>query len=99
MDRDYKVGDWVIYMNKMESDKRKGLCGISLYGKIAKIIHIDITYLLEFKDWIDGHDGSESLKKRKEKGKGKSGHCYWALSKKEIKPAIDHLKFKKWIKG
>jgi len=94
--REFKVGDWVIYTNKKESDEHKDLCGISLYGELAKVHYIGKfgLYLLEFKKHIKGHDGSAQLKK----GKGKNGHCIWCFDN-EFKLAIDHLKFKKWIKG
>jgi len=90
--RDYKVGDWVIYIDKENSNEWKEEFGISLYKKIAKIIEIgNYAYLTEFKDPIGNtpYDGE---------GKGKIGHCRWS-SKRRVKLAIDHLKFKKWIKG
>jgi len=88
----YKIDDWIIYIDKEESDNWENHYGISLYGKTAKIIKIDKddrTYLLEFKKFVNGL----SLKKI-----GKQGHCIWCFNK-EFKSAIDHLKFKKWIKG
>jgi len=87
----YKIGDWVIYTDKDYSNNWKKQYGISLYGKIAKIIHIerelDILYLLNFKEYINSF----------RKTKGKSGHCIWCKHF-EIK-FLDSLKFKKWIKG
>jgi len=94
--REYKIGDLVIYINKMFSDYWEKKKGVSLYRKLAKIIDIDndnsLPYLLEFKEWVNGHDGHGS------KIKGKKGHCWWC-SENEFKLAIDYLKFKKWIKG
>jgi len=37
----YKIGDWVIYTHKKNSEHWKNKYGISLYGKTVKIIHID----------------------------------------------------------
>jgi len=88
--RDYQVGDTVIYKDKKISDLWKRNKGISLYNKIAKIIKIDIAftgYLLEFKEYI-----------MSPLSKGKNGHCKWCYNNK-FELAIDHLKFKKWVKG
>jgi len=88
----YKIGDWIIFIDKEMSDKFRNSTGISLYKKLAKIIYIipDNEYLLEFKDPIgNDHNGD---------GRGKKGHCGWCV-KSEFKSAINHLKFKKWIKG
>jgi len=91
--REYQIEDWVIYTLKQYSDYWKKRTGISLYGKTAKIIYINKKekgiYLLEFKEYIVGHNGG---------GKGKSGHC-WHCDKNEFKLDIDYLKFKKWVKG
>jgi len=88
MNRDYKIGDWVIFIDKSWSDWWKKGYGIFLYGKIAKIIRIDNnSHLLEFKEHID------SIPKEQ----GKNGHCLWSTLN-QIK-SIDLLKFKKWIKG
>jgi len=90
--RDYKIDDWVIYIDKENSNKWKKEFGISLYGKIAKIIYFyfdstnnNYNYVLEFKESIRG------------KGEGIEGHCNWCNCF-EFK-SIDHLKFKKWVKG
>lgn len=82
----YKVGDEVIYMLKVYTLEKK----IYLYKKLAKIIYIDKinqNYLLEFKDYIDGHDGN---------GLGKKGHCRWIFTEEEVKP-LNSLKLKKFI--
>jgi len=71
MKREYKIGDWVIFIDKEQSDLWKRAFRISLYKKIAKIIYIEDTsspHLLEFRDWINGHNGLEGKK-------GKEGHC------------------------
>ena len=89
----YKIGDWIVYIDKERSKWWKDLKGISLYGKIGKIIDIYksdrfIPYLIEFKEYINGHDGI---------GKGKNGHCSWC-SKQEI-TSLDRLKLKKLLEG
>jgi len=89
MNRDYKIND-IVYTDKLESSYWNRDGSSSLYGKIAKIIDINNeVYTLEFKKYIAGHDGY---------GKGKKGYC-WNCSNRCFKLAIDHLKFKKWIKG
>jgi len=95
--REFKVGEYVTFIDKKWSDTRKELYGFSLYRKIAKILDIDtkvkdiyVSHLLEFKEFINGNDGDGD-------GKGKQGHCEWC-TKSEIQ-SIDHLKFKKWVKG
>jgi len=90
--REYKIGDIVIWIDKGFSDAWKENHGISLYGKIAQIIDINTKYnhcLLEFKENINGKDGYR---------RGKKGHCWWSKLN-TIEYAIDHLKFKKWVKG
>jgi len=88
--RDYKIGDWVIWIDKKHSNDWKQYCKITLYKKVAKIIDIDDSeYLLEFKEHIDSGTGWEN---------GKKGHCIWCENHK-FKLAINYLKFKKWIKG
>jgi len=93
MNRDYKKGDVVIWIDKEASDYWKRSRGISLYGKIAKIMTFDKSeniYALKFKDWIN----SDIL------GNSYTKNGYGLESYKEgFKLAIDHLKFKKWIKG
>ena len=87
----YKIGDWIIYNNKEWSNEWKKTIGFSLYGKIGKIIYISKkyeSYLIEFKEFIDGHDGG---------GKGNEGHCLW-FDEKEI-TSLDQLKLKKLIEG
>jgi len=94
MNRDYKVGDWVIWINKKQSVYWKEMKGISLYGKLAKIIYINKynVFLLEYKDYVGGYSvGGYS-------GEGKDGHCWFCLDE-DFELAIDSLKFKKWIKG
>jgi len=89
----YKINDWVVFIDREESTKRKMEINISLYGKIAKIIKVDRShrwpYVIEFKEYI----GSTSFTHL-----GKLGHCRWCEDH-EIKSTIDSLKFKKWIKG
>jgi len=91
MNREYKIGDEVIYSNISCSNMWEDWNGNSLYGKIAKIIKISNNFcLLEFKENTNSnYDGL---------GEGKEGHCWWC-DKNEFKLAIDHIKFKKWIKG
>jgi len=99
MNREYQIGDLVVWIVKSYSAYHypQKEYEVSLYGKIAKIIYIDYNssypYLLEFKDYINGHDGNYTGKR-----KGKKDHCWWC-KENEIKSATDHLKFKKWIKG
>jgi len=89
MNRDYKVGDWVIYIDKLIAkivyeygDRNE----FQIYKKLAKIIYIyekDNNYLIEFKDII-----------------GKDNGLYTRYCEKhQIKSAVDSLKFKKWVKG
>ena len=86
----YKIGEWIIYNNKKWKNYWKKTYGISLYGKIAKIIDIsDSLYLIEFKEFIYSYDGD---------GKGKDGHCLWCR-KKEITLYKDYFKLKKFIEG
>jgi len=93
----YKIGDEIIFTSKEQSNKWKKECRVFLYEKVAKIIYIykfksfyKDSYLLEFKDPI-GNDYDGGVKR------GKKGHCSW-WEKTEFK-SIDHIKFKKWIKG
>jgi len=93
MNKEFKVGDWVIFTSKETNDYNQRLRKVFLYNKIAKIIKINRSannFLLEFKEYINGHEGNNP--------KGKDGHC-WNFSSHYFKLAIDHLKFKKWIKG
>jgi len=89
----YKIGDWIVYIDKEWSKWWKDLHGVSLYGKIAKIIHIDNNkyyhYSLEFKEFIYGHNGNR---------KGREGHCLWCCKEKEF-ISLDQLKLKKLIRG
>jgi len=89
--RDHKVGDWVIFTDKKISATWEKSHKSSLYNKIAKIIYIimDSSYLLEFKKNINNYRGNR---------KGRDGHCKWCGGM-QFKYAIDHLKFKKWVKG
>jgi len=86
----YKIGDWIIYTDKKHSNEWKKTYGISLYGKIGKIIYIDKNlywpYTIEFKEFINGHDGRR---------KGKKGYCEWCEDKEII--SLDQLKLKKLI--
>ena len=89
----YKIGDWIVYIDKEWSKRRKELKGISLYEKIAKIIYIDSDswpYLIEFKENINGHTGN---------GRGKEGYCLWCTTKQEITLYKDYFKLKKFIEG
>jgi len=87
MNRKYKIGDIVIFIDKEGSDIRKREFGVSLYRKIAKITYIDneleLSYYLEFRKSYD----QEKF------------HYHQWCNKDEFKLAIDHLKFKKWVKG
>ena len=88
----YKIGAWVVYINKQWSKWWKKTYGISLYGKIGKIIDIDnphLSYLIEFKEYINGHDG---------RGKGKNGNCSWC-DEKRLSLYKDFYKLKKFIEG
>jgi len=97
--REYKIGDYVISTTKLHSCYASYKNAVSLYQKVAKIIAINHTiyynrpYLLEFKEYINGHDGLGVGKM-----KGKDGYCWW-YTDKDFKIAIDYLKFKKWVKG
>ena len=88
----YKIGDWIVYTDKEWSNKWKKDYGFSLYGKVAKIIYIEkycnlpLPYLIEFKKYINGHNGS---------GKGKDGYCLWCRKKEII--SLDQLKLKKLL--
>ena len=87
----YKIEDWIVYTDKKWSNQRKKKRGISLYGKIGKIIYIDNThlpYLVEFKEFI----GSPSVIR-----KGKKGYCEWCEDKEII--SLDQLKLKKLLEG
>jgi len=86
----YKIEDWIVYTDKKWSNQRKKKRGISLYGKIGKIIDIDynnkyIYYLVEF-------IGSPSVIR-----KGKKGYCEWCEDKEII--SLDQLKLKKLLEG
>ena len=89
----YKIGDWIVFIDKEWSNHWKEIYGISLYGKIGKIIDINrITvwpYLIEFKEFIDGTSG---------RGKGKNGNCRWC-HEKQISLYKDYFKLKKFIEG
>jgi len=87
--RDYQIGDWVIYIDKKLNDHWKTWKGISLYGKIAKIVDIRKynIYTLEFKEFINSeHNGY---------GKGKNGHCYLCIKTQFM--SLEHLKLKKLL--
>ena len=86
----YKIGEWIVYTDKEFSNKWKQYYEAFLYGKIGKIIDIDKNvwpYLIEFKEFVNGHDGD---------GKGKDGHC-WGCEEKEITLYKDFYKLKKFI--
>ena len=90
----YKINDWIVFIDKKISKWRKKDYGISLYGKIGKIIDIDynnkyIYYLVEFKEYINGYDGE---------GKGKDEHCRFCIDK-EITLYKDYFKLKKLLEG
>ena len=88
----YKIGDWIVYTNKKWSSIWKEHSEISLYGKIGKIIGIDnesLPFLIEFKENINGYDGS---------GKGKDKHCQWCKDK-EITLYKDYFKLKKLLQS
>jgi len=84
--REFKVGDMVIWTDQKWSKVWEEEYKVYLYGKLAKIIYFDSiinTYILEFKEFINGHDGRL----------GKDGYCKWA-SRHQIE-SLDHLKLKK----
>ena len=89
----YRVGEWIVFTNKKWiSIWKEPKIEISLYGKIAKIIYIDKnyeSYLIEFKEFINGHTGN---------GRGKEGYCLWC-TKQEITLYKDYFKLKKFIEG
>ena len=92
MKKDFKINDWIVFTDKEFSKWWKEKKGISLYGKIGKIIDIDnphLSYLIEFKEFINGHDGD---------GKGKDGHCCWC-DEKRLSLYKDFYKLKKFIEG
>jgi len=85
----YKIGEWIVFTDKKTSDKWKQYHETFLYGKVGKIIVIasdSWPYLIEFKEFIDGHSGY-----------GKDGHCRWCRSKEII--SLDQLKLKKLLEG
>ena len=85
----YKIGDWIVFINKERSKWWKEKYETSLYGKIGKIIGIvkkHKLYLIEFKEFIDSHDSN---------GKGKDGHCQWCVDIEII--SLDQLKLKKLL--
>ena len=88
----YKIGEWIIYNNKKWKNYWKKTYGISLYGKIGKIIDISknsyFSYLIEYKEFIHGTSGD---------GRGKEGHCRW-FNEKEIS-SLDQLKLKKLVQS
>jgi len=90
--REFKKGDYVIYSHKEKSDRWKKINGFTLYNKNGKIIDIygkkDITYVVKFRNQVHNNIGEKAHKQN-----------ILNLSKDEFKLAIDHLKFKKWIKG
>ena len=90
----YKIGDWIVFIDKEWSNDWKKEPGISLYDKIGKIIDINKKYnlyLIEFKEYINGYDGE---------GKGKDGHCLWCwCNDKEITLYKDYFKLKKLLEG
>jgi len=93
--REFKVGDWVIFIHKSLSNWWKNITGISLYEKVGKIIDIknysknseySTDYLIEFEELIkSGHAR-----------KGKDGYCIWSEDNEFI--SLDHLKLKKLLK-
>jgi len=88
----YKIGDWIVFTDKEFSKWWKEKKGISLYGKIGKIIDTDYNnwpYLIEFKENIHGISGD---------GKAKDNHCIWC-NDKEITLYKDYFKLKKFIEG
>ena len=87
MNTKYKIGDWIVFIGKEYSKRWKDLHGISLYGKVAKIIDIynklnieDYVYLIKFIDSSHGNDN------------------YWC-SKNDITLYKDFYKLKKLIEG
>lgn len=66
----YKIGDRVIAIDEVGHKEVIGIKGTIIYIDTS-----DNTYLVEFDDYIDGHDGNRRRCKR-----GKSGHCWWCYS-------------------
>lgn len=64
----YKIGDRVIAIKKV--GYHDGVKGVK--GTIIDFDPIYRDYLVEFDDYINGHDGNAMMFK-----KGKSGHCWW----------------------
>ena len=60
----YKIGDWIVFIDKERSKWWKKEHGISLYDKIGKIIDINKKYnlyLIEFKEYIKSYGGNGTL--------------------------------------
>lgn len=95
MENNFKLNDEVVWTHKCESDLWESTYDISLQGKIAKIVDIDIIdlvaeeihYLLEFKENIKSPHNTRK--------KGKDGYCLWSDSY-NFKP-LNSLKLKKFI--
>ena len=64
----YKIGDRVVAIE--EVGYHDGVKGVK--GTIIDFDPIYRDYLVEFDDYINGHDGNAMMFK-----KGKSGHCWW----------------------
>ena len=96
MNHNFKIGNIVRISNKNIQQLNTELSNL-LFNKIAKIIYIRPTsyiseyedfYLLEFFEYVKGHDG-EVYGERKPRGK--YGHC-WFLEEKDFELYISPLK-------
>jgi len=90
MNNKYKIGNWIVYIDKEWSNFWKKMYGISLYGKIGKIIDINKnyeSYLIEFKEFINSYTSNR---------RGKEGYGLWG-TKQEITLYKDYFKLKKLL--
>jgi len=91
--REFKIGDLVIYTNEYHSNEWEKFSGISIYKEKGKIVEKDNdTFYMEFNKVVDPIQYRISLKEKKE------SYRLW-VECDEIELDINHLKFKKWIKG
>lgn len=67
----FKVGDRVKYTEEAGDAEKKNEIGTLIYIKNTN----DVDYLIEFDNFVDGHDGNFSYIK------GKCGHCWWCEEK------------------
>jgi len=88
----YKIGDWIVFIDKEWSNKWKKTIGFYLYGKIGKIIYIEnnnnLPYFIKFKI---GDCPYEALRGERE------DHCWWCHE--NWITSFDQLKLKKLLEG